>query len=30
VLNARAINTHPMVNAPGTVVTMMDSSNVDW
>jgi hypothetical protein len=29
VLNARMINTHPMVNAPGTVVTMMDSSNVD-
>jgi 5-methylthioadenosine/S-adenosylhomocysteine deaminase len=29
VLNARAINTHPMVNAPGTVVTMMDTSNVD-
>ena len=29
VLKARAINTHPMVNAPGTVVTMMDTSNVD-
>ena len=29
VLNARAINTHPMVHAPGTVVTMMDTSNVD-
>lgn len=29
VLNARAINTHPMVNAPGTVVTMMDTSNVE-
>jgi cytosine/adenosine deaminase-related metal-dependent hydrolase len=29
VLNARAINTHPMINAPGTVVTMMDTSNVD-
>ena len=29
VLQARAINTHPMINAPGTVVTMMDSSNVD-
>jgi cytosine/adenosine deaminase-related metal-dependent hydrolase len=29
VLNARMINTHPMVNAPGTVVTMMDTSNVD-
>jgi cytosine/adenosine deaminase-related metal-dependent hydrolase len=29
VLNARMINTHPMINAPGTVVTMMDSSNVD-
>lgn len=28
-LNARAINTHPMMNAPGTVVTMMDTSNVD-
>jgi 5-methylthioadenosine/S-adenosylhomocysteine deaminase len=29
VLQARAINTHPMINAPGTVVTMMDTSNVD-
>ena len=29
VLQARAINTHPMNNAPGTVVTMMDTSNVD-
>jgi cytosine/adenosine deaminase-related metal-dependent hydrolase len=29
VLQARAINTHPMINAPGTVVTMMDASNVD-
>jgi cytosine/adenosine deaminase-related metal-dependent hydrolase len=29
VLQARAINTHPMMNAPGTVVTMMDTSNVD-
>lgn len=28
-LKARAINTWPMVNAPGTVVTMMDTSNVD-
>ena len=28
-LKARAINTHPMINAPGTVVTMMDTSNVD-
>ena len=29
VLKARTINTHPMINAPGTVVTMMDTSNVD-
>jgi cytosine/adenosine deaminase-related metal-dependent hydrolase len=29
VLQARAINTHPMMNAPGSVVTMMDTSNVD-
>ena len=29
VLQARTINTHPMINAPGTVVTMMDTSNVD-
>ena len=29
VLQARAINTHPMINAPGTVVTMMDARNVD-
>ena len=28
-LQARAINTHPMNNAPGTVVTLMDTSNVD-
>lgn len=28
-LNARAINTWPLNNAPGTVVTMMNSSNVD-
>jgi cytosine/adenosine deaminase-related metal-dependent hydrolase len=29
VLQARTIDTHPMINAPGTVVTMMDKSNVD-
>ena len=29
VLNARTISTYPMVNAPGTVVTMMDRSHVD-
>ena len=29
VLNARTINTAPMINAPGTVVTMMDRSHVD-
>jgi 5-methylthioadenosine/S-adenosylhomocysteine deaminase len=28
-LNARALNTWPLNNAPGSVVTMMDSSNVD-
>jgi hypothetical protein len=28
-LQTRAINTHPIVNAPGAVVTLMDSSNVD-
>ena len=28
-LNARALNTWPLNNAPGTVVTMMDTSNVD-
>lgn len=28
-LKARAINTWPMTHAPGTVVTMMDSGNVD-
>jgi hypothetical protein len=29
VLQARALNSAPMINAPGTVVTMMDTSNVD-
>jgi 5-methylthioadenosine/S-adenosylhomocysteine deaminase len=29
VLNARTIDTAPMINAPGTVVTMMDRSHVD-
>ena len=29
VLNARTIDTVPMINAPGTVVTMMDRSHVD-
>jgi cytosine/adenosine deaminase-related metal-dependent hydrolase len=29
VLNARTVDTHPMMNAPGTVVTMMDRSHVD-
>jgi cytosine/adenosine deaminase-related metal-dependent hydrolase len=29
VLNTRLINTHPILNAPGAVVTLMDSSNVD-
>jgi 5-methylthioadenosine/S-adenosylhomocysteine deaminase len=28
-LKARTIDTHPMMNAPGTVVTMMDRSHVD-
>ena len=28
-LNARALNTWPLNNAPGSVVTMMDTSNVD-
>jgi hypothetical protein len=28
-LSARNIDTHPMMNAPGTVVTMMDRSHVD-
>ena len=28
-LQTRAINTHPIINAPGAVVTLMDSSNVD-
>jgi cytosine/adenosine deaminase-related metal-dependent hydrolase len=29
VLNARTVDTAPMINAPGTVVTMMDRSHVD-
>jgi len=29
VLNARTIDTTPMINAPGTVVTMMDRSHVN-
>jgi hypothetical protein len=29
VLNAKAINTWPLNNAPGAIVTMMDTSNVD-
>jgi hypothetical protein len=28
-LNARALNTWPLNNAPGSAVTMMDTSNVD-